>query len=84
MTGKNKVYETLSNILLVGVLVAVLFLDQYRWLLYVIIGLLIAGIVLSALMYQQLPGKTEKRQFLARKLIILATGAIVMIIVSLV
>jgi uncharacterized membrane protein YidH (DUF202 family) len=84
MTGKNKGLETLSNILLGGVLVAVLFLDQYRWLLYVIIGLLIAGIVLSVLMYQQLPGKTEKRKYLATKLIILVTGAVVMIIASLV
>jgi len=81
MNGKNK---GLDNILLAGVLVAVLFLDQYSWLLYVIIGLLIAGIVLSVLMYQQLPGKTEKKQFLARKLIILATGAIVMIVASMV
>lgn len=81
MNGKNKGFEILSNILLAGVLVAVLFLDQYRWLLYIIIGLLIAGIVLSVLMYQQLPGKTEKRQYVFKKLIILAIGAVVMILV---
>jgi len=84
MNEKNKGYETLSNLLLAAALVAAIFLNQYDWLLYVIIALLIVSMVFSALLYKQLPGKTEKKQYLVRKLIILATGGVVMIIASLV
>jgi phosphatidylserine synthase len=84
MMKENKGMETLSNLLLAGVLVAVLFLQQYSWLLYLIILLLVAGVVLSALMYQRLPDKSTKRKYLVRKLIMLAIGGLVMIITSLV